>query len=207
MKPFTPQDLQAETGITNLVLERLMAYATLLEKWQKHKNLVSGKTLAHMWRRHYLDSAQLEPLIPRGPEPVLDLGSGAGFPGLVLAVMGVAPVHLVESEGKKCAFLAEANRITGANAIIHHSRIEELEPLKARAVVSRACAPLPQLLEYAKPLMKPGGICLFLKGNKVGDELTESEKGWTMSVTRIDSRSDPSGTILKIEEISPRHGP
>jgi 16S rRNA (guanine527-N7)-methyltransferase len=157
------------------------------------------------WRRHILDSAQLVPLLPAGAPTVVDLGTGAGFPGVVLAIMGDARVHLVESNTLKCAFLSEVLRITETNATIHHQRIEILPSLAADVVTARGCANLLTLLDYAAPLLAASGICLFLKGRSVEAELTESEKKWKMRTQRILSRSDPAGVILKLSDIVPRH--
>jgi 16S rRNA (guanine527-N7)-methyltransferase len=197
------QDL---TGVAGDRLEKLEVYLDLLRHWGRRINLVSQASLMDPWRRHILDSAQLLPLLPGGGKAVLDLGSGAGLPGLVLAIMGVPRVQLVESNGRKCAFLAQALRETGAAARLHRCRVEELTPFPAGAVTARACAPLPKLLALAWPFVEGGGMGLFLKGRKVDKELTESTKKWTMDVTRTTSLSDPSGVILKVENLSVRHG-
>lgn len=183
-------------------MERLQTYADLLVQWQASLNLVGPKTLEDLWRRHMLDSAQLFPLVPRGVGPVFDIGSGAGFPGLVLAIMGVRNVHLVESDQRKAAFLRTVARATDARVQIHATRAEALGrgPFhqQAGAVTARAVAPLSRLLGYAVPLLKGRGVALFPKGARVEDELTEARKAWKMQVMRFPSRTDPSGTILKI---------
>jgi len=191
-------DLPAETRA------RFQLYGELLAKWQRRINLVGNRTLADMWRRHFLDSAQLAPLLPTGAT-VIDLGSGAGFPGLVLALLHDGPVHLVESDARKCAFLREADRVTEAGAIIHVGRIEALDLPPADVVTARALAALDVLLGYAEPLLKPDGFCLFAKGQKAAEELTGIGKSWTMTTSRIPSRSDPSGVIVKLEGISRHH--
>jgi 16S rRNA (guanine527-N7)-methyltransferase len=193
------------TGAGAETTARLAAYLTLLEKWQRRINLVGSGSMEDPWRRHILDSAQLVPLLPAGALTVVDLGTGAGFPGVVLAIMGDARVHLVESNTRKCAFLSEVLRITETNATIHHQRIEILPSLAADVVTARGCANLLTLLDYAAPLLAASGICLFLKGRSVEAELTESEKKWKMRTQRILSRSDPAGVILKLSDIVPRH--
>lgn len=208
---MTPEEFQVAVGIGAEALDRLIAFVDLLRKWQATINLVGAGTLADPWRRHVLDSAQLFPLIPRGERVLVDVGSGAGFPGLVLAILGAVEnrglrVHLVESDARKCAFLREANRIAAAGAIIHNKRVEYIEGLLADVVTARACAPLDKLLAWAKPILGPKGLCLFPKGKSWEGELTESLKGWKMTVTRIPSVSDPSGVILKLEDIERRHG-
>ncbi len=202
-------DLSADTI---LKLER---YRELLVAWQDKINLVGRSTLGDFWRRHILDSGQLFPLLPdsgRGPLVLVDLGSGAGFPGLVLAILAsgagrAIAVHLVESDQRKAAFLAEAARRTGVAATvrIHAARIERLAPgtiPPADVVTARALAPLDRLLGLAAPLLAPDGICLFLKGAGVEGELTAAAKTWKMRATRHASRSDPSGTVLKIEGLA-----
>jgi 16S rRNA (guanine527-N7)-methyltransferase len=193
------------TGTGAETTDRLAAYLALLEKWQQRINLVGSGSMQDPWRRHILDSAQLLPLLPGGSPSVADLGTGAGFPGIVLAIMGDARVHLVESNARKCAFLFEVLRITEAKATIHHKRIEELASLAVDVVTARGCANLLSLLDYAKPLLAPSGICLFLKGQSVEAELTESQKKWRMRTQRITSRSDPAGVVLKLSDIVPRH--
>lgn len=189
-------------------MARLEIYVALLRKWQPAVNLVSRDSLADVWRRHLLDSAQLAELVPQDrPVTILDLGSGAGFPGLVLAILESEQgrswsVHLVESDQRKAAFLATVIRETGAAAIVHHQRIETLASMTADVVTARALAPLPQLLDYAVPLLKPGGQCLFLKGAGAEDELTAAHKTWNMTVDRVPSRSDRTGVILRLMAIS-----
>jgi len=193
------------TGAGAETIERLAAYLALLEKWQRRINLVGSGSMEDPWRRHILDSAQLLPLLPAGSPSVADLGTGAGFPGVILAIMGDARVHLVESNARKCAFLSEVLRITETNATIHNKRIESLATLDVDVVTARGCANLLTLLDYARPLLAPSGICLFLKGQSVEAELTESQKKWTMRTQRITSRSDPTGVVLKLSDIVPRH--
>jgi len=193
------------TGASAETADRLAAYLALLEKWQRRINLVGSGSMEDPWRRHILDSAQLLPLIPAASPSVVDLGTGAGFPGVVVAIMGDARVHLVESNARKCAFLSEVLRITETKATIHHKRIEEVASLAVDVVTARGCANLLTLLDYAKPLLAPSGICLFLKGKSVEAELTESQKKWRMQTQRITSRSDPAGVVLKLSDIVPRH--
>ena len=170
-------------------------------------NLVAASTLPDLWRSHMLDRAQLMPLLPDGPaaeSPVIaDLGSGAGFPGLVLALLGAGRVHLIEADQRKAAFLREVVRQTEAPVEVHARRIETLAPAPAvDLVTARACAPLSRLLGYAGrfPGRQPGRgpICLFLKGARAEQELTEAGNPWIMAAERFPSRSDPSGTILRI---------
>jgi 16S rRNA (guanine527-N7)-methyltransferase len=151
-----------------------------------------------------LDSAQLVPLLPAKAVTIADLGSGAGFPGLLIAILTGHTVDLIDSDARKCVFLREAARLANAPVRVHNARIESLKSLEADVVTARACAPLPQLLAYAAPILKAGGRCLFLKGQGVAAELTASEKMWKMRSTRLQSRSDPYGTILMVDELHPR---
>ncbi|MFQ5468426.1 MAG: 16S rRNA (guanine(527)-N(7))-methyltransferase RsmG, partial [Kiloniellaceae bacterium] len=169
-----------------------------------------------LWRRHMLDSAQLYPLLPPVPggssRVVVDLGSGAGFPGLVLAVMGGGQVHLIEADRKKAEFLREAARVAGATVSIHAQRIEDAAPIPAHAVTARALAPLPRLLAYASPFLSAppdtsgdgGGIALFLKGRTLDRELTDSAPVWTMDAEILPSRTEPAGRILRLRRLQRR---
>jgi 16S rRNA (guanine527-N7)-methyltransferase len=201
--PLTPEIFVAETGVSRETLAKLQQLVDLLLKWQRAINLVAANTLEDVWRRHILDSAQLYPLLPPATRSVLDIGSGAGFPGLVLAAMGVPGVHSVESDQRKCAFQREAARVAGLSVTIHAQRVETLPKMQVTAIISRACADLPQLLEYAFPFMAPSSQCHFLKGQQVERELTEAGKGWKMQTERFPSRTDPTGTVLRLSHVEP----
>ena len=204
--PLTPEAFAATCDVSRETLERLRRYAETLVKWQKSINLVSPESLKDLWRRHILDSAQLLTFLPPQIQGLVDMGSGAGFPGLVLAILGVPNVHLIESDARKCAFLAEAARAAGLevgqNPVVHRSRLEEIAELQADVVTARACAPLTQLLAYAEPFLRADSICLFPKGARVEEELTEAKKTWRMGVERFPSLSDPSGTILRMKQVA-----
>lgn len=184
----------------------LESYAELLDSWNSRINLVGKNTLADLWRRHFLDSAQLMAHLPPEPESrpriVVDLGSGAGFPGMVLALLGAGHIHLVESDQRKATFLREAARVTEASVTIQCKRIEALEPIPADLVTARALAPLPKLLGYAACFSSRNGSpilpCLFLKGARADEELTAAQKAWKISVESFSSLSDSSGVILSI---------
>lgn len=202
---LTPAAFQAHTGVSDQTLARLESLVAVLLKWQARINLIGRGTVDDVWRRHILDSAQLTPLLPATAQTVIDLGSGAGFPGLVLAILGIRGIHLVESDGRKCAFLREAARITGAAVEIHGIRAEALTLGKADVITARALAPLADLLDIASPFMEPHTTCVFPKGKSAEQELTVSQKTWMMTVNRFKSVTDPEGTILKLEDISRRH--
>lgn len=192
-------------GVSRETIERLEAYAALLVRWQARINLVGPDTVPALWRRHLIDSAQLWPHLPAGARRLVDLGSGAGFPGLVLAILGAPDVHLVESDARKGAFLREAARVTATPVTILSRRIEQIPSLGADVITARALAPLPRLLEWAVPHLAPGGQCLFLKGRGAEDELTAAAKDWKIGHRRIPSLTDPDGAILQLREV--RSGP
>ena len=200
--PMTLDQFAGQADVSRETLARLKRYAEMLEKWNQRINLVGRGTVEDLWRRHMLDSAQLLPLIPPDTGSVADLGSGAGFPGLVLAICGVKNVHLIEADRKKCAFLREVARETDTPVTIHNKRIEEIESFQADIVTSRALAPLPKLLDMAAPFTKKHSILLFLKGRSADGELTEAAKEWNMRVDQIPSQTDPEGMILRLEAIS-----
>jgi 16S rRNA (guanine527-N7)-methyltransferase len=190
----------AGVDVSRETLQRLSRYLELLRRWQAAINLVGASTLADPWRRHILDCAQIAPHVPRTAATVLDLGSGAGLPGLVLALLGVPGVQLVESDRRKAQFLREAARATGAQVVVHAVRIEQLD-LRADVVTARALAPLPRLLELAAPILAPHGLCLFLKGESVLDELTRARQSWHMHDEIVPSRSGSRGVLLKLEGV------
>lgn len=196
-----PKEFQAKSGVSRETLDRLVVYADLLVKWQARINLVGPETLPDLWSRHMLDSAQLFGLIPPQAKRLVDLGSGAGFPGLVLAVMGAPDVHLIESDSRKCAFLREAARLTGASVTVINKRIEQVAPLAADVVTARALAPLVKLLDWAAPHLAEGGQCLFLKGRGADDELTATAKEWNIVLDRISSLTDPASFVLQLREV------
>lgn len=206
--PLTAEAFARRTGADGPTMARLYDYLALLEKWQRRINLIAVSTLADPWRRHLLDSAQLVALLPaarhEGPLRIGDLGSGAGFPGLVLAMLGAGRVCLIESDSRKCAFLREAIRITGAPARVETARIEDLAPQGCDVVTARACAPLPVLLGYAARHVAPGGISLLLKGRTAAAELTQAEKTWKIRSNLIPSVTDPTGTVIRVQAIQPR---
>jgi 16S rRNA (guanine527-N7)-methyltransferase len=202
---FGPQEFAAATGVSHETLERLLRYADLLQDWNARHNLVSPKSLDDLWRRHFWDSAQLAPLVPEQAATLADLGSGAGFPGLVLAELlrNRVRVTLHDATAKKCAFLAAAAKAMDLPVAIENRRMEEIPAKIFDVITARACAPLPKLLTYAQNFAGPNSICLFLKGQNVGSELTETHKCWNMNVRQIPSLTDPSGVILELRELSP----
>lgn len=190
---------------------RLEGLVRLLERWNATTNLVAPRELDAVWTRHVADSLQLLDHAPAEAKTFVDLGSGGGFPGLVLAAALVerpgGRMHLVESVQRKAAFLREAVRRLQLPAEVHAQRIEDLVlPAlgKVDVVTARALAPLPQLLELAHPLLEKGAIGLFPKGKDVNRELTQAGESWTIRATKLPSVTDRGGTILKIEQLDRR---
>jgi 16S rRNA (guanine527-N7)-methyltransferase len=225
-------------NVSRETLQRLETYAGLLVKWQAKINLVGPATLPDLWRRHFLDSAQLLPLLQRNPLPqtegglgrgkpehspresslaaptparsqvggggvLVDLGSGAGFPGLVLAITTDWTVHLLDSDQRKCAFLRQVALDCGAldRVTIHAKRIEQATGIAADVVTARACAPLSELLDLAEPFIGEKGTGLFLKGAQAEEELTQAQRHWTMRLDMRGSISDPAGVILIVRHL------
>jgi len=195
----------ATLGVSRETRARLARFVDLLVAWNHRINLVGQAETGRLWQRHIVDSAQLAPLLPATARRLADLGSGAGFPGLVLAIITGLETHLVESDRRKATFLLEAARVTNAAARVHPVRAEALAPLMADVVTARALAPLPGLLTLAWRHLAPGGTCLFLKGAAAEAELTAAAAAWTMRVERFASLTDPDATILRLREVAPVH--
>ena len=195
------------TPVSRETDERLQTFAALLVQWQQTTNLISPATIPNLWTRHVADSLQLIDLAP-GAKVWVDFGSGGGFPGVpvacVLADRPGAKVHLVESNGKKAAFLREAIRATGVPAVVHHKRIEDCGGSfgdKADVVSARALAPLKILCDQAFDLIGQGAIGLFPKGQDVAAELTEAAKCWRIEAERVPSRTSPDGCIVVVRTL------
>jgi len=187
--------------------DRLDLLHDLILRWNQRINLVGRADIADLRRRHIEDSAQLLPLLPPGEGPAGDLGSGAGFPGLVLAILTTRPWHLVESDRRKAAFLATAAAELGLGHLrVHVTRIEDVVLPPLAVVTARALAPLPQLLVYAQRLLAPEGVAIFPKGRTAQDELTAARADWHMAVDAFPSRTSGTSTILRISGIR-RAGP
>jgi 16S rRNA (guanine527-N7)-methyltransferase len=196
------------TPVSRETLERLDRFAALLVDWQQRVNLIAASTIPTLWTRHIADSLQLVALAPAA-KVWADLGSGGGFPGLVLACALAdtpgAQVHLVESNGKKATFLREAARATGAPAVIHQVCIVDFAdnlPGPIEVVTARALAPLVKLLAAAYPLLKSGAQGLFPKGQDVESELTEAAKCWSITASLVPSLTDPKARIVHVTGIN-----
>lgn len=194
--------------VSRETLARLEIYEDRLRKWQKVKNLVAPSTLDQIWTRHFSDSQQILAHARTDdafPKTWVDLGSGGGFPGLVIAICLAgtdAKVHLVESDHRKCAFLREVARETQAPAVVHNLRIEDCyaDVGKVDMVTARALAPLWKLLDLAAPFIADGAKCLFLKGQDVESELTEATISSSLKVSLIESRVDAHGRLVAVQK-------
>ena len=199
--PYGSIDLKKDLGLDKPTLDRLELYAEMLREWTPRINLVAKSTLPDLWRRHFLDAAQLYELIPSGTASLADLGSGAGFPGLILAILGVPDVHLFESDQRKAVFLKEVARATETPLTVRAERLEQAESRVFDVITARAFAPLEKLLTLSTNLRGSKTTLLLLKGQNVVSELTDAHKIWTMMVSQRPSRSDPQGTILQLTEV------
>ena len=208
MKHFSAEDFQVATGVSRETLDRLRTYAALLQKRNRTLNLVSASTIPDLWRRHFFDSAQLAPLAPAGTRAWLDIGSGAGFPGLVLAIVGAGEVHLVERSRKKAAFLREVVEATAATAVVHALPLEELPRLElapdgADVVTARAVAPPLRILELARPFEAANATYLLPVGRNADSALTDAREYWKLAAEIVSSRTDPDSGILRFRKILP----
>ncbi len=199
MASMTASEFSSILNVSRETLERLKVYETMLRIWQNKINLVGPSTLDDVWRRHFLDSGQLCKFLGKATT-VADFGSGGGFPGLVVAIISDLPVVMVESDKRKAVFLREVSRETSANTEIIEDRIENIKARPAEALTVRALAPVAKLLNTLEPWVSPGGVCYFLKGLTVEDELTDAMKYWDINYDIIPSLSDPLGSILCIRE-------
>jgi 16S rRNA (guanine527-N7)-methyltransferase len=196
----TPSPLK---NVSRETMERLQTYKILLETWQRKINLIAPSTLPHLWERHFEDSLQLLPFLPEKKCTLIDLGSGAGFPGLVLAICRGEDmdVTLIESDLRKCLFLENVSRETFLKVNVVRSRIESLSGIKGDVITARGLAPLSRLLEYAHPFMHETSFCLFLKGKETEKEIEMAKKNWEFCLEIFPSLTDARGRILKLSSL------
>ncbi len=193
-------------NVSRETFELLKAYEKLLKEWQKKFNLVSNASLENCWKRHFLDSVQLYKYIPQNARLIYDFGSGAGFPGMVLAIMAKEKTpylkfKLIESIQKKTLYLKEVVQISGANVEVINERIEKLPPEKADVITSRAMASLKDLLQYTNKFCKKQTVCIFPKGKKYAEEIEEAKKYWSFNCQIEDSEQSEEGKILIITDL------
>jgi 16S rRNA (guanine527-N7)-methyltransferase len=199
---FSPEEFAAAAGVSRETLGRFKKYCALLEDWNTRHNLISRASMADIWRRHFWDSAQVAPLLSTTAKTLVDLGSGAGFPGLVLAELRPdLQVTLIEATAKKVRFLTAAADELGLRPEIRHERIEDAPGKAYDVITARACAPLPDLLAYTQRFWGPRSRAFLHKGQNLALELTQARKSWRIESEQHASRSDPSGIILEIREL------
>jgi len=203
--PFGPQAFQQATGATPAALEDLAAYRELLAAWNERMNLVGPSALDAFWLRHAWDCAQL---LSFAPDAVVwaDLGTGAGLPGVILAILlkqrSGATVHLVESLAKRCRFLEAVAQALDLPVVIHNQRAESAHLPGIEVVTARACAPMIKLLGFAEPFLRQGATGLFLKGRDAPAEIEDARRRWRFSATLTPSLSALDGNVVKIERLS-----
>ncbi|WP_299846594.1 16S rRNA (guanine(527)-N(7))-methyltransferase RsmG [uncultured Roseovarius sp.] len=198
---------QSVPNVSRETNERLEHYAALLRKWNPSINLVSKSTIENLWSRHILDSTQILDLAPHPVSHWADLGSGGGFPGLVVAILAMetgspTKTTLVESDARKCTFLRTVIRETGANAEVLNDRIENIPPLDVDVLSARALADLSTLLEFTERHMLPKGMALFPKGETWQKELTKAQSKWQFETQFAKSETEAGPVILRITGVS-----
>ena len=211
MRIKSADDLSQAFGVSRETLERLITYEALLQRWQKTINLVAPATLPDAWHRHFADSAQISALVPEAATTLVDIGSGAGFPGMVLAIMlaerGNIRVTLIESDNRKSAFLREVARQVRVAVDIRIGRIENpatrVNLPAAEVVTSRALAPLPRLFGLAHPLMAAGSLGLFPKGREAAAEISQARETWSFEAELTPSVTDPDARIVQVHDLRP----
>jgi 16S rRNA (guanine527-N7)-methyltransferase len=181
--------------------DRLAVYEAMLREWNQNLALVANSTIDDIWTRHFLDSAQLIPLFHRPDRDIVDLGAGAGFPGLVLAILGLPRVHLIEHNMRKVAFLRAVAARLGLPVTIHAKKIESVSAFSAGAVTARALKPLDPLIGLGRKFLGAEAVAIFPKGRRAQEELTAAEAHWRMKIERFSSLTDPESTILRLSDI------
>ena len=201
-------ELSAKYNLTDTQSENLQIYVDLLRKWQKKINLVSKSTVKQVWQRHIEDSLQLAPILKQitGGErkKLMDMGCGAGFPGLVLAIIDVAEISLVESDLRKCLFMKEVARQTDTDVTVVNNRIEKADITDVDIVSARALASLDDLCSYAYPFLANDGKCLFSKGEKADLEIAAARKNWQFDVETVPSQTSSEAQILILSGLKPQ---
>ena len=195
------KDIIKVLSLTGKQQKKLEDYIEALKDYNAHTNLVGRSTLINPWKEHILDSLQILPFIKDKKLSILDMGTGAGLPGLALNILGCENVSLVDSNGKKIFFLKQVKKKLNLNVRIFLKRIERLEDLKYDILTSRALANLDKLLSYSQKFIKKNTVLIFLKGKAVNDELTDARKNWKFTLEKKQSISDQRGTILIIKDL------
>ena len=205
---FGPEDVVRLTGVSRETFQKISAYLELLDRWRERINLIGPGEGRHLWRRHVLDSLQLVEQISSEDKSVADLGSGAGFPGLILACAlaerSGAAVTLVEKSPRKSEFLRAVGKEVGLPVAVLTIRLEDAPGVLFDVVTARALAPLPKLLGFADAWLKPSGKALLMKGRDTATELAEAREAWTFDLSILDSQSSPEGRVLKVSSLRSR---
>ena len=197
----------ADIDVSRETIERLELLEKHVCKWTKSINLVSKTTIPKIWYRHIIDSAQIWPLAPEKWKNWVDLGSGGGFPALVIAILAKefspeSQIHFIESDKRKCIFLRTVIRELGLNGIVYSMRIEKTPPINADVISARALASLKKLLEFSEIHHKKNSICLFQKGKTINDEILEAKEKWVFDYKLYPSITDPSSKLIEIKDFS-----
>lgn len=187
-------------SVSRETIEKLEIYISLLQQWNKKINLVSQQGMDQVWKRHVYDSLQLIRYLDSSVKSIADLGSGGGFPGLILALSTDIPVILIESDMRKTIFLREVLRQTKTQATVLCQRIENVNAISVDVVTARALTSLTQLLEFSKNILNKNGYCLFLKGRSVNLEIEEAQKNWKINYKTFSSQTNADGVIVKINQ-------
>ena len=205
---FGPEDVVKLTGVSRETFHKISAYLELLDRWRERINLIGPAEGRHLWRRHVLDSLQLLQYISAEDKSVADLGSGAGFPGLILACAladkAGAAVTLVEKSPRKSEFLRAVGKEVGLPVAVLTIRLEDAPGVLFDVVTARALAPLPKLLGFADAWLKPSGKALLMKGRDTEAELAEAREAWTFDLSTLDSQSSPEGRVLRVSSLRSR---
>ena len=181
---------------------RLARYENLLLARNQTLSLISATTADIVWTRHFLDSAQLLKLVTEPERPLIDIGTGAGFPGLVLAILGLADVHLVEHNMQKVAFLQSVAKALDLPVKVHGMKSDAVKPFVAGTVTARALKPLDQLLGFGRRFLGQNSVCLFPKGRRAEEEMAVAVRRWHMKAERFPSVTDPESTIFRLSEVT-----
>lgn len=203
---FGSEEFQHETNVSRETLGQFEQYEALLRKWNQRINLISPQSLGDVWHRHFRDSAQVFEQIPVPAQHLADFGSGAGFPGLVVAMLARSEgwdtrITLVESDQRKAAFLRAVAREVGLDVAVLSDRIEALPKLNADVISARALAPLEDLLSFCDLHLAPNGTAIFPKGRSYEEELSKALESWQFRCEKVGSKTDPEAVILKLTEI------
>lgn len=207
MKDEEITKFQQFANVSRETTEKFRLYAEELSKWQRRINLISPTTIHAIWERHFADSVQLANFLPNGNHELIDIGSGAGFPGLPISLVTQKSTILIERDSRKAAFLRAAIHRTAAPAHVYLGNAQAFQHSGPSVLVARAVASINSILEYVAHLITPTTYILLLKGRKAQDELTDASERWTMTVDVHPSRTSPDGVIVRLANIRRAHVP